>query len=238
MITDKKVLGLVLAREGSKGLPGKNIKPLCGKPLIAWSIEAGLASKFIDDLVVSTDGYEIASVSEQYGAEVPFLRPPELASDGASSISAILHTLDYLEKNERCYDAVVLLEPTSPLREVADIDAALELLVEKNSSSVVSVCAAEATHPSFMFKMDAFTNKLFPFTGTQPNALRRQDIQPVYFLDGTIYCSTPKKIREENSFYHEETLAYVVPKWKSLEIDDADDFLMVEAIMKSRLKIL
>jgi len=237
MITDKKVLGLVLARAGSKGLPGKNTKLLCGKPLIAWSIEAGLASKYIDDLAVSTDGDEIASVSKQYGAQVPFIRPPELASDGASSVSAILHTLDYLEEHGRCYDLVVLLEPTSPLREASDIDAALELLVEKNASSVVSVCKAEAIHPSFMFKMHSTTNQLLPFTGAQPNTLRRQDIQPVFFLDGTIYCSTPKKIREKNGFYHDETLAYVVPKWKSLEIDDADDFLMVEAVMKSRLKI-
>ena len=235
MIFGRKVLGVVLARAGSKGLPGKNTKLLCGKPLIVWSIEAGLASKYIDDLVVSTDGNEIASVSERYGAEVPFKRPSELSSDGASSISAIIHTLDYLEKNGRFYDVVVLLEPTSPLRESADINAALDLLVEKNSSSVVSVCEAEATHPSFMFKMDSVTNRLLPFLGTQPNALRRQDIHPVYFLDGTIYCSTPKKIREKNGFYHEETLAYVVPKWKSLEIDDEDDFVMVEALMKKRL---
>jgi len=237
MITNQKVLGLVLAREGSKGLPGKNTMLLCGKPLIAWSIEAGLASRYIDDLVVSTDGDEIASVSKQYGAEVPFIRPSEFASDGASSVSAILHTLDYLEEHGRCYDLVVLLEPTSPLRETADIDTTLELLVEKNASSVVSVCAAEANHPSFMFKMDSATKKLLSFTGVQPNVLRRQDIEPVFFLDGTIYCSTSKKIREKKGFYHEETLAYEVPKWKSLEIDDADDFLMVEAVMKSRLKI-
>jgi len=234
MIATQNVLGIVLARSGSKGLPGKNIKLLCGKPLVAWSIEAGLFSKYIDDLVVSTDGAEIASLSKKLGAEVPFIRPSNLATDEASSVDAIIHALDYLENKGRYYDIVALLEPTSPLREASDIDAALELLINQNATAVVSVCKSEAQHPSFIFRMNNDSKKISPFLGRQPNALRRQDISSTYFLDGTIYCSTTDALKENRGFYHDDTRAVVMPKWKSLEIDDLDDFLMVEAIMRSR----
>lgn len=233
MIKKKRVLGLVLARGGSKGLPGKNIKVLNGKPLIAWSILCGLNSVYIDDLVVSTDSSDIATLSRKYGAEVPFLRPDYLASDEASSVDAMLHAIDWLKNCGRTYEYVVLLEPTSPLREAHDIDQALTLLEEKKGTSVVSVCRAESTHPSFMFEIiDQIILK--PCAGKYPNALRRQDIPPVFFLEGTIYCADIESLREQKGFYHSDTLAYIVPKWKSLEIDDADDFVMVEAIMNAR----
>lgn len=233
MINSKRVLGLILARAGSKGLPGKNIKLINGKPLISWSINAAKDSLYIDDLVVSTDGPQIASVAEKFGAEVPFIRPKELASDTASSVSGILHAIDWLAQNGRFYEIVVLLEPTSPLRTAKDIDSALELMQKKSATSVVSVCAAECSHPSFLFSMNEDA-VLQSYSGRQPNGLRRQDIDPLYFLDGTVYCSDIDTLKLKNGFYHAGTYGYIVPKWKSLEIDDADDFVMVEALMRAR----
>jgi CMP-N,N'-diacetyllegionaminic acid synthase len=231
MINHKKVLGLVLARAGSKGLPGKNIKLINGEPLIHWTITSGLASVYIDDVVVSTDGEDIARVAIQSGAEVPFLRPAELATDTASSVDAIFHALDWLIEHARKYEIIVLLEPTSPLRDSRDIDTALEIMEQNQANSVVSVCRAESLHPAFMYFVNS-SGVLHPYTNQQPNGLRRQDIEPVYFLDGTVYCSYTEILRSKNGFYHEGTYAYIVPKWKSLEIDDEDDFVMVEALMK------
>lgn len=232
MINQKKILGLVLARAGSQGLKNKNIKLINGEPLIAWTIAAAKKSKYIDDLIISTNSEEIAVIARQYGAEAPFLRPEILATSTASSVDAILHAVDWLEANGRLFDIVVLLEPTSPLRQTEDIDNALDLMSKNNFNSVVSCCRVESLHPSFMFHLGA-DGCLHSFTGIQPNSLRRQDIEPIYFVEGTIYCSLVSSLRQERGFYHKKTLGYVVPKWKSLEIDDLDDFIMVEALMKS-----
>lgn len=233
MINQKKVLGLVLARAGSKGLPGKNIKIINGKPLIHWTIVSGLGSAYIDDVIVSTDSEDIVRVAVQSGAEVPFLRPTELATDTATSIDAIFHAVDWLAEHGRKYEIIVLLEPTSPLRDSRDIDTALEIMEQNQANSVVSVCRAESLHPAFMYLVNS-SGVLHPYTNQQPNGIRRQDIEPVYFLDGTVYCSCIEVLRSKNGFYHEGTYAYIVPKWKSLEIDDEDDFVMVEALMKCR----
>ena len=234
MINSKRVLSLILARSGSKGLPKKNIRLLQGKPLIAWSIEASKNSFYIDDLLVSTDSKEIADIAKQYGAEAPFLRPANLASDSASTIDAIIHALDWLESRNRYYEIIVLLEPTSPLREPEDINRCLEMMQENRVSSVVSVSQVENMHPMFLFHLGE-EKKLHPYSQKQPNSVRRQDITPLFFLDGSVYCSEIDALRARKGFYHEDTSGYVVPKWKSLEIDDEDDFVMVEALMKMRL---
>jgi CMP-N,N'-diacetyllegionaminic acid synthase len=234
VISDKKILAIVPARAGSKGLPGKNVKSLLGKPLVGWSIDAGKNSKYIDDLIVSTDSEEIASQSREFGAEVPFIRPSEFSTDTASSIDVILHSVDWLAEHKRNYEIVVLLEPTSPLRETVDIDQAIELMHEHSATSVVSICCTESMHPMFMFHLNS-NGILSPFSGNHPNNLRRQDINPIYFIDGTIYCSSIETLKFNRGFYHEKTYGYVVPKWKSLEIDDDDDFVMVEALMKARI---
>lgn len=233
MKNDWKVLCLVTARGGSKGLPGKNVRPLLGKPLIAWSIEAGLRAPSADALVVSTDDEAIAQAARDAGARVPFMRPPELAGDTASSIDVVLHAIDWLAAAGDSYDVVVLLEPTSPLRKAADIEAALELMVSRGAGAVVSVCRAESVHPAFMYRKDA-GGCLQPFLERQPTSLRRQEIEPLYFLEGTVYVSRIDVLRARRSFYHEDTVGYEVPKWKSLEIDDLDDFLMVEALLKHK----
>lgn len=232
MIAGEHILGLILARGGSKGLPGKNIRSLLGKPLIVWTIEAGKRS-IIDDLVLSTDCNEIARCALKHGVEVPFMRPPRLASDNASSMETIIHALDKLEEIGKFYEYIVLLEPTSPLRESDDIDQALEMLVKSDAKSIVSICHTEEAHPSFLFKISN-ERRLNPYLGIYPNGIRRQEIEPLYFLEGTIYASEVKTLRNRFSFYHEDTIGYEVPKWKSPEVDDEIDFLLIESIMKSR----
>lgn len=231
MIAKRKVLALVPARGGSKGLPGKNVRSLCGRPLIQWSIDTALACKEIDAVVVSTDDAQIAAVAVTAGAEVPFLRPPALAGDTASSIDVVIHALDFLESKGRVFDIVLLLEPTSPLREVADIQVALQRMVDTGAAAIVSVCRAESTHPAFMFRTTG-QGRLEPFMSASPTGVRRQEIEPLFYLEGTLYASTVEAIRERRSFYHEDTLAYEVAKWKALEIDDIEDFQMVEALAK------
>lgn len=229
MINELKVLGLVAARGGSKGLPGKNIRLLCGKPLVAWSIDAGKAAPSLDAVVVSTDDQAIADAARRAGAEVPFLRPASLAGDSASSVDVVLHAIDRLAASGRNFDIVVLLEPTSPLRAPVDIERGLDRMLESKAGAVVSVCRAGSAHPAFMFRQGEDL-RLRPFMERQPTGLRRQEIDELYFLDGTLYASRIDVLRLKRSFYHDDTVGYEVPKWKSLEIDDLDDFLMVEAL--------
>ena len=230
--SDLAVLAIVTARGGSKGLPGKNIRMLCGRPLIQWSIDTALSCDVVDSVVVSTDDHEIARLSADAGAEVPFLRPPSLSGDTSCSVDVVIHALDFLSSKGRVFDIVLLLEPTSPLREDADICLALQKMVDVGASSVVSVCKAESSHPDFMFRIND-SNRLDPFVSS-PSSLRRQDILPLFYPDGSIYISTVSSLRKRRSFYHEDTVAYEVNKWKSFEIDDIEDFEIVESIAKHR----
>lgn len=233
MINSKSVLALVTARGGSKGLPGKNLRPLLGKPLIAWSIEHGLASRYVDDVVVSTDDEGIASAARAHGAQLPFMRPAELASDTATSVDVILHAVDTLAGEGRRYDLLVLLEPTSPLREPADIDRALEtLLANPQAESIVGVAKVESGHPAFLLRRDG--DFLAPYSQQEFGAKRRQDISELFFLEGTVYVSWVESLRRRRGFYHERTLPHIVPKYKSFEIDDITDFVVVEALMAAR----
>ena len=233
MIDGKRVLGLVTARGGSQGLPGKNIRMLRGQPLIVWTLAAAQASTSIDTLLVSTDDAEIAAVARQHDAEVPFLRPHELATDTATSMSVITHALDWLLAAGRPFDYLVLLEPTSPLREPADIDDALAQMIAAGATAVVSVCRTEAAHPSFLYRR-APDGRLSPMVADQGQARRRQELDDWYFLEGSVYASRVDTLRACGRFQQERTLGYVVPKWKAIEIDDEIDFIVAEAIMRHR----
>ncbi len=230
MIAGKRVLGLITARGGSKGLPGKNIRPLCGKPLIAWTIDAARAAKTLDAVVVSTDSEDIAAVARAHGAEVPFLRPEALASDGASSIDVVEHAVKFLAAAGRSFDLLVLLEPTSPLREASDIDEGLAQMIAQNADSTVSVCRAETEHPAFMFKHGA-AGRLESAMPGGFKVLRRQDLEPMFFLEGTLYASRIDTLLATRTFCQANTVGYEVPRWKAPEIDDLIDFLHVEAIL-------
>ncbi len=236
-IANNKILAIIPARSGSKGLPGKNLKPLLGKPLVTWSIEAASLSPSIDSIVLSTDDQKIANIGEKIGARVPFVRPLDLSGDTASSIDVVLHALDFLETAGEKFDIVVLLEPTSPQRDWGDIEQALDLLIKSGASSVVGVTQAQESHPDFMYRLQRDL-KLKPFIKKVGSAhIRRQDIEPLYYLEGSIYISFVHILRERRSFYHEDTVGYEVPKWKSFEIDDLDDFIMIEALLKHKRQV-
>ena len=232
MYQDKSFLAIIPARGGSKGLPGKNIKPLCGKPLIAWTIEAGLGSQYIDEVMVTTDSEEIADVAREFGASVPFLRPAELASDTATSFDAVKHVIDFYERElHKRFDYVVLLEPTSPLREKNDLDAMIEkiYLVNDEYDAIVSLGEVHE-HPSIMKKIVG--NAIDPYVKELVMASRRQDNDVAYFPYGVGYIVKIKKLLEEKTFYPKRTTHHLIKRYQCHEIDDVYDFLAIENIMK------
>jgi len=237
MINGKRVLAIVPARKGSKGLPLKNIRPLGGKPLLAWPIAAARASGHVDRTIISTDDQGFADIAVEHGAEAPFLRPEALASDTAPSIDFILHALDTLEAEGDVYDYLVLLEPTSPLTEGSDVDAALRALEAADADAIVGVTALETNHPAFAVRKQG-DGRIEPL---QPGGFaampRRQDLEPVFGLDGSLYISTVEALRRERSFCHARTLGHEMARYKSHEVDDLIDFLCIEAVA-ANLKIL
>ena len=233
MIDGKRILGLIPARGGSKGLPRKNILPFCGKPLVLWPVEAAQKSSFVDRILVSTDDPEIAGVVASSGIEVPFLRPSQLATDTASSADVITHTLTWLEHRKELYDFIILLEPTSPFTESEDIDEALKLLSENGrcADSIVSISRVQSTHPEFDVVLGD-SGLIKPYSRDHFGVpKRRQEIEPIYFLDGSLYASDVKTFKAKKTFCHDRTLGYIVPKWRAIEIDDQIDWICAEAIM-------
>jgi len=239
MLGGNRVLALVPARRGSKGLLLKNVRPLQGKPLLAWPIEAARGSRYVDRVVISTDDPEFAAIAQRAGADAPFLRPAELASDTAPSIDFIVHAIDFLEAAGEQYEYLILLEPTSPLTESSDIDAALETLVagRAHADAIVGVTAMISSHPAFAVQLSE-GGLIRPFSAPDFKRLpRRQDIVPLYSLDGSLYASTVEALRKERGFCHERTLPYVTPRYKSFEVDDLVDFVCIEAILAHRAAI-
>jgi CMP-N,N'-diacetyllegionaminic acid synthase len=233
MIDGKRVLALVPARAGSKGLPNKNIRPLAGKPLLAWPVEAALAATCVDRVVLSTDSTEFAEIGRRFGADVPFLRPAELASDTAPSLGFILHALEALEAEGDRYDYVIVLEPTSPLTEAADVDRAVAQLdaSRDRADALVGVAPLEATHPAFAVRR-AGDGVISPLNGGDFGDLpRRQDIEPLFVLDGSLYVSAVDALRRERAFCHSRTVGFETDRYKALEVDDLVDFLCIEAIL-------
>ncbi len=232
MIGDKKVIDIIPARGGSKGLPQKNIKLLCGKPLITWTIDNALNSKYIDTLVVSTDSQKIADIASHAGATVPYLRPAELATDTTPTIDAVEHVLHfYKEKKSRIYDYVILLEPTSPLREKDDIDNMLLKLHEKEESfdSIVSL-GEVGEHPAIIKKV--FGEYIEPFCTELQSTTRRQDNEPAFFPYGVAYIVKTKTLLSERSFYTQHCTHHLIKRYQNYEIDDIYDFVAVENIMR------
>lgn len=230
------VLFIIPARGGSKGLPGKNIREIAGKPLIAWSIEAAAkASQKIagSEVIISTDSEEIAEVARKFNGTVPFKRPAELSNDTAASIDVILHAVKFMEKEGKSFDYIAMIEPTSPQRDEEDLLRALnELKNNPEAESIVGVCKTESCHPLFLTKLNQ--GMLEPYENKEYKVYRRQEIDDVYFFEGSMYISKTESLKKRKSFYHEKTLGCVMPKWKSLEIDDAIDFIMIESLLNAR----
>ncbi|MBP6574555.1 MAG: acylneuraminate cytidylyltransferase family protein [Flavobacteriales bacterium] len=231
-----RTLYLIPARGGSKGLPGKNVRPLLGKPLIAWTIEAALAAseRMPGRVVVSTDDASIAQVARDHGAEVPFMRPNELAMDHVSHVDVVLHALQWAKEAGEHFDLVCMLEPTSPQRNAQDVVKAIEqLLSTPGAEAMVGVADSGSAHPAFLASMD---EHLFirPLQGDRFVFKRRQEVGNVYYFEGSLYISRVASFLERKSFYHERTLGYEMPKWKAFEVDDITDFTIIEALLKAR----
>lgn len=236
MLEGKSVLALVPARAGSKGLPGKNIRVLCGKPLIQWPIISALGANAVDRVIVSTDDPAIAACARAAGAEVPFMRPPELATDTASSMDVVRHALAEVMAAGQRYDYLVLLEPTSPLTESADIQRALSTLhrARERADAIVGVSRIEAAHPEYAVRRTQL-GLLRPYNAPDFGSLRRrQEIEELHFLEGSLYITAVDSFLRKGTFYHERTMGYEVPRWKSFEIDEWVDFVCVEALMQRR----
>jgi len=232
MYKGKNFLAIIPARAGSKGLVGKNIRPLCGKPLIGWSIEAGLASQYIDEVMVTTDSKEIADVARMFGASIPFLRPSDLASDVATTFDVVNHVIDFYLTEKKCqFDYIVLLEPTSPLREKFDLDLMIEKIVkmEKEFDGIVSVGEVHE-HPSIMKKI--IDNQIESYVKDMAMVMRRQDNDAAYFPYGVGYIVKTNRLLREKTFYPSRTTHYLIKRYQCYEIDDIYDFLAIENIMK------
>ena len=220
----KSFLVIIPARGGSKRLPRKNVLDLCGKPLIAWSIEAGLNSKYIDKVVVSSDDDEFLEISKKFGAET-IKRPEKLASDTATTFDTIKHTIDNLEK----YDYIVLLQPTSPLRNEKHINEAIELLENKNADAVVSVC--EMDHSPLWSNTLPEDGKMNNFLRDEILNKRSQDLDKYYRLNGAIYiCKTDKLLENRGFFLKDNIFAYMMDRKSSIDIDEEIDFKMANML--------
>jgi CMP-N,N'-diacetyllegionaminic acid synthase len=225
-----QVLYIIPARGGSKGLPNKNIRLLENKPMIAYSIIAAQKSNYKGTIVVSTDSKKIATIAKEYGAEVPFMRPPELASDTATSMDVIFHAINYYKERNIHFDVVVLLQPTSPLRISEDINNAMKKFINENAEAIVGVCEAEH-HPLWSNTLPE-NGSMKNFLSESIKGLNRQQLPIYYRLNGAIFISKTDTLYKEKTFIHENTFSYIMPNERSIDIDYEIDFRLAELLMK------
>jgi CMP-N,N'-diacetyllegionaminic acid synthase len=225
MYKNKSIIGVIPARGGSKGIPKKNIKPLAGKPLISWTIEEAKKSKYLDRLILTSDNEEIIKVAKKYGCDVPFVRPSALAGDNTSGIDPIIHALGEINDT---FDYVLVLQPTSPLRNVIDIDTCIEKIIDNNDNSLVSIYETDKS-PYWMFILNE-GNQLKKLIDEQIPS-RRQDTPDSYSLNGAIYLADTRWFLDRKSFLNQETKGYIMPKERSFDIDTELDFQICEFLI-------
>ncbi len=233
MYKNKKIICIIPARAGSKGLPGKNIKKLLGKPLIAYSIEQAKASGLIDRIIVSTDSQEIAKVAKQYGAEVPFIRPKILATDKSGTIDVLLHAIDWLKRNDKYdFDILVLLHANTPLRKTEDINKCIETLINKNAENIFSV--TEAFRNPY-FNMVEIDKKNRPRLVKKGSFATRQSAPKVFDMNSSIYVWRKDVLKGKKNIFLKKSLLYLMPKERSVDIDDYIDFKIAEIILRQKI---
>lgn len=228
-----KVLGIIPARGGSKGIPGKNKKILGQKPLVAYTIEAGLESTLIQDLIVSTDDEEIAKIARSLGAEVPFMRPSHLATDTSPTIDTVAHLIQRLEESGRKYDAVCLLQPSVPFRTIGLIDECIRMFISAESESLITT--REVPHkfnPHWIFEEDDTEGRLRLATGEIQIITRRQELPKAFFRDGSVYLTRTETIQKKESLYG-DSIAYVLnANSPEINIDLPEDWERAETYLR------
>ena len=231
----EKILALIPARGGSKGVPHKNIRPVAGKPLIAYSIEAALSAReILYRVVVSTDDEQIAATARQLGAEVPFLRPADLANDKSPMVPVVRHAVQFIEQQDSVHlDWVLLLQPTALFRTAEDIRAAVDLARQGGCDSVISVVQVFSTHPILMKKIE--NDRLLPYCIEEKEGTRRQDYQPQAFMrNGAIYLVRRDVVFEKGSMWGDVVRPYVMPEERSVNIDSEMDLRLAELMLAER----
>jgi CMP-N-acetylneuraminic acid synthetase len=235
-LKNKRILAITLARGGSKGIIKKNIKPICDLPLISFTISEALKSKYISRYIISTDDVEIQKIAIEHGAEAPFLRPKDLSSDNASSVSALQHAVNWSENDEGLqYDYIVELMCTNPLKNTADIDFSIEKLNQTNADSVIAVHKLEDHHPVRIKKI--IGDKIVDFVKEEPES-RRQDLKPeAYIRSGSIYALKRNHLMKDGRRYgSENSRPYILPKERAINIDTEIDFTIAELMIRKKLK--
>lgn len=232
-----KILAVIPARGGSKGVPRKNIRPVCGKPLIGYTIETALeASENLHSVIVSTDDPETAEIAEQFGAEVPFLRPKHLADDHTPTVPVLQHAVKFVEdRDDIKIDWALLLQPTDPFRLPQDIRATIDIALTEECDSVISVKQVFSTHPILMKKINE--GKLEPFCIPEKEGTRRQDYDPpAYMRNGAIYLTRRDVLMNDNSIWGETICPYIMPEERSVGVDSEMDMKLVEILMAEKLE--
>lgn len=222
-----KVLAIIPARGGSKGVPRKNIRELAGKPLIAWTIEEAKKSKYISKLILSSEDEEIIEVAKKYGCEVPFVRPKELAVDNTPGIDPVLHAISMCPG----FEYVVLLQPTSPLRSVEDIDGCIMKILESNAEFCVSVSNADKS-PYWMFTLN--NEKLVPVIPQEQIISTRQGLPKSYVINGAVYVAKIDSLKKTKSFLTDSTFSYIMLNETSMDIDTMLDFKICEYLLMNQ----
>ena len=232
MHDDLRVVCVIPARAGSKGVPGKNVRLLGGKPLIAHSIGHAKQSRYIDRIVVSTDGPQIVAAAREAGAEVPFMRPDTLAGDGVGTIDVLLHAVRWLEEEDSYpFDLLVLLHATAPLRTPQDVDECIDLLIAEKADSVFSVVEA---HSNPYFNMVELDERGIPHLAKEGSFLSRQDSPPVYALNSSVYVWPRDTLVESRGVILPNSRVYVMPRERSVDIDEELDFRIAEMLLGDR----
>lgn len=226
-ILTMNIVSIITARGGSKGIPRKNIKPLNGKPVIAYSIESSTSNNLIENTFVTTEDAEIVEISKKFNAKI-IPRPDELARDESTSVDVLLHALDYLEENYSLPDFFVLLQPTSPLRSSEDITNAIKLFNENDCNGLVSVCVQD--HGA-MLNLSIDEGYLKNVTDKKHFQVRRQDLPQLYSPNGAIYITTPESMRKSKTFFPEKTIPYIMPQERSVDLDSEFDFKFAEFLL-------
>jgi CMP-N,N'-diacetyllegionaminic acid synthase len=228
-----RVLGIVTARGGSKGIPRKNTTLVGGKPLLAYTADAAHASRHLTRVVLSTDDEDIARAGRELGLEVPFMRPPELAKDDTPTVPVLQDVVRRLESAGDRYDAIFTLQPTNPLRLPEDIDGAIELLEQTGSDSVISFVDVGERHPARMKFVDATTGRVQdpPFAESFEGQ-RRQELPPLYLRDGSVYVTRRDVLMNQNSLKGEDCRAWIMPPERSCNVDVPFDLFMVECLLQ------